>query len=530
MITKVGSRSIRSISTRPAAAALCLAVLSLNLPLCRAAIQFRLRSEVDLQPSRHTIHGAPLGRGIGLSTNPQNPNFAGSFEVADCNSISGWAQDANNPTTAVHVNIFSGSTLVATALANLARNDVGPHGFSIPTPTALKDSQAHTINARVESSTGDILNSPRTIGPCLTPRDDVANAVVLNASLALNNGASSTRGRLVGLNFSATLVTGATRQDITSQVTHYRVRESPDLRDVSLSGEPWIPIEHALIQELALHNGAGERFGERKIMFQVKTGTLTSNVVSDTITVEPALKEYRISASGNGHPLIQYAASQGFKFPMTFYTTCDGSCAGAISASANLASGVASLSVQAKTDSGGGGVQENHSLDCGVEVVSGTALGASGGALVGAITGAGVGAAIGAGVGAAVGAGVGGLTCALTSLPPSAPAAKGVCITKADYILFDGRSPNQFWKIKSVSVNGATSRVHGANRFLVKFSLEKRDATCLPPQEISIGDVVVEGPADDDFVDPANPWKNAFVFRPQIQRPPGQIVTPPRIP
>src|SRR4029077_13788544 len=119
--------------------------------------------------------------------------------------------------------------------------------------------------------------------------------------------------------------TGANKQDVTSPVTHYRVRESPDLSDASLSAQPWVPLVHALIQELALHNGAGQRFGERKIMFQVKIGNLESNVVSDTITLEPVLKEYRISASGNGHPLIQFAASQGFKFPLSFYTTCDGS-------------------------------------------------------------------------------------------------------------------------------------------------------------------------------------------------------------
>src|SRR5205823_3512504 len=114
---------------------------------------------------------------------------------------------------------------------------------------------------------------------------------------------------------------------------------------------------HGLILELAEHNGAGQRYGDRKIMFQVKTGTLTSNIVSDTITLEPVLKEYRVSASGNGHPLIQFAASQGFKFPLSFYTTCDGSCAGNISADSNLASGGASFSVQANTGGGSGGAE-----------------------------------------------------------------------------------------------------------------------------------------------------------------------------
>lgn len=105
----------------------------------------------------------------------QTPAFTGSFEVADCNTISGWAFDANNQNTTVHVNFFVGSTIVATALANGPRKDVGAHGFNIPTPLALKDQQVRTISARVESSNNDILNSPRSMGPCGAP----ANLTVL---------------------------------------------------------------------------------------------------------------------------------------------------------------------------------------------------------------------------------------------------------------------------------------------------------------------------------------------------------------
>src|SRR5215510_5200634 len=48
--------------------------------------------------------------GVGAQHAPaQGPSFTGSFEVADCNSISGWAFDANNLNTTVHVNLVVGS-------------------------------------------------------------------------------------------------------------------------------------------------------------------------------------------------------------------------------------------------------------------------------------------------------------------------------------------------------------------------------------------------------------------------------------
>ena len=52
--------------------------------------------------------------GVGAQrTAAQNPSFTGSFEVADCRTISGWAFDSNNLNTSVHVNFFVGSTLLA---------------------------------------------------------------------------------------------------------------------------------------------------------------------------------------------------------------------------------------------------------------------------------------------------------------------------------------------------------------------------------------------------------------------------------
>jgi len=461
-------------------------------------------------------------------------NYIGFVDRVDCSRMAGWAADKNRPNTPINVSIYvdSNSSPLMTVLANTQREpavgaavgtgDNGQHGFDFGAP--LRDGQPHTFTFKFESSSTLLTPSntnaanPASI-TCGAFNAGTASIDELVVDFKLQNGAPSVRNRLAGLNFSVRERTDANSHDVTSDVTHYRLLESPDLRNASLSSEPWTPMPgHPLIMELALRNGAGQRYGDRKVMFQVKTAKLTSPPVSDTITLEPVLKEYTVSASGSIHPLIQYAASQGFKFPISFYETCDGSCAGNISADPNLESGAASFSVQANSSGG----SSNHVLECGLEIAGTIVLGAGAGAIAGGLTGGPPGAVIGASVGAAVGTGVGGLLCSSSASAPNTVAqSAGTCLTKVDYLLFEVRSPNQFWTIKSVGVPGAFVRYHGTNRFLVKFHTDNKEGFC-GQKSIAIGDVVVEGPADDDFVDPANPWKNAFV-RSQLTRP---ILTP----
>ena len=299
--------------------------------------------------------------------------------------------------------------------------------------------------------------------------------LLLDVDFKLDAGAASTKERSVTLNFTArekSDLGNVTMRDATSNVIEYRVLESSDPLDAALSRQPWIrTIRHPLVYELALRNGKDERYGERRVIFQVKTDTLTSNVVSDTIVLEPVLKEYRVSAGGNTHPLIQYAATQGFQFTLDYYETCKGDCAeGSSVANPDLASGSAAVSVQAATTT-----ETNRGLICVLGAIAGNPL-----------------------------------VCTLHV----APAPAGTCTTKADYLLFSGRSPNPFWRIKSVTVSNAYVTPHGVNRFLAKFSFENRGATCPPPSLLSVGDVLVEGPEVDDYVDGGNPWKNAFVRQP----------------
>jgi len=304
----------------------------------------------------------------------------------------------------------------------------------------------------------------------------VGTGVLLAVDFKLNNGAASTKQRLVGLNFSVRERTGGTSHDVTGDVTHYRAREESvaGSQVANLLAQPWIPITHAIIMELGEHNPEGKRYGERRVAFQVKTATLTSEVVSDSITLDPVLKEYKVSRQGIGsdaspftHPLIQYAASQGFQFPKSFLETCAGG-----------------------TDAGGGGVGAQQDISSGNAIVT---FGYS---------------------------------------------ATASCTTRAEYELFFGRGLDEFWRIKSVNVSGATIHSHGLNRFLAKYTFTETlllsptcpsgtvfkpvSKVCVGPDalsQITIGDVVVEGPEIDDFVDPANPWKNAFVRPLTLSRP-----------
>ncbi len=428
-----------------------------------------------------------------LARRPKNPeprrtaaNFTGFFDLGSCDIIAGWAADLNNLNTPIHVSVYDGPTLLTTILANISRPDVatfigdnGLHGFNIPTPSVLKNGLPHSVDVRFESTTIQLGTSPRSITCATTPRDNTGTRFPLDLNFTINNGAASTQSRLVSPTFTAKDRTGVVVRDVTADVTHYRIREVldskptvvvPGPRPVPPATEswPWIPLEHALILELALRNGFGKRYGERRIEFQVKTASLTSDVATDTIRLEPVLKEYRVSPSGGTHPLIVYAASQGFEFPLDSYQTCKGSCPnGDFKADFDLSTGNAAIATQGLAQGGG--------TDLGILIICKI------------------------------------LTLGLLSCEQQdAPHATGTCSTKADYLLFEGRSPNPFWRIKSVASNAYVAP-HGANRYRLKFSFDNSGNTCLPPSGISIIDVVVEGPEVDDFVDPANPWKNAFV-------------------
>jgi hypothetical protein len=102
----------------------------------------------------------------------------GTVEQVDGEKIAGWAQDRDQPNTAIDVNIYDGETLLATLPADGFRQELldqgmgdGRHGFSYPTPASLKDWRPHTIRVTLAGTNAELWNSPKTV---ILPGDPVA--------------------------------------------------------------------------------------------------------------------------------------------------------------------------------------------------------------------------------------------------------------------------------------------------------------------------------------------------------------------
>jgi hypothetical protein len=130
----------------------------------------------DGQP--HTIRIKFSGTNTDLFSTPKSitcganppPEFEGFHDGANCNTIFGWAWDANQPNTPISVDIYDGGTLIATILANEFRQDLvnagkgnGVHGFTFPVPNSLKDGQSHLISVGFSGTFQGLYLTPRSI-------------------------------------------------------------------------------------------------------------------------------------------------------------------------------------------------------------------------------------------------------------------------------------------------------------------------------------------------------------------------------
>ena len=93
--------------------------------------------------------------------NALTPAYVGALERADCNSIAGYAYDANDPNATVSVDIYADGNYIITIPANRFRSDLSNagwenpfHGFLLITPSSLKDGKIHSITATFSGSGG----------------------------------------------------------------------------------------------------------------------------------------------------------------------------------------------------------------------------------------------------------------------------------------------------------------------------------------------------------------------------------------
>jgi hypothetical protein len=134
------------------------------------------------QLSAHPRYGTVLGVALVLaalsfafgspadSTPPASTQFEGSLDKVEVASLGGWAWDASQPSTAIKVEIYDGTTLLSTITAQEFREDLksagkgdGKHAFNYAFPRTLRDGQSHTISVRYAGTFSELPGSPQTL-------------------------------------------------------------------------------------------------------------------------------------------------------------------------------------------------------------------------------------------------------------------------------------------------------------------------------------------------------------------------------
>ncbi|SKC18418.1 T9SS type A sorting domain-containing protein, partial [Dyadobacter psychrophilus] len=105
---------------------------------------------------------------------PPEP-YAGDFELADCNTIKGWAWASSNPSSSVTIEVLEGNTVFTTSVANIFRQDLlnagtgtGKYGFSVALPEEFKSGQARQLSIRIQGTIFTLSGSPKTV-TCAKP-------------------------------------------------------------------------------------------------------------------------------------------------------------------------------------------------------------------------------------------------------------------------------------------------------------------------------------------------------------------------
>jgi hypothetical protein len=96
--------------------------------------------------------------------------FEGSFDKLEVGTLGGWAWDGSQPNTPIKVEIYDGSTLLATVIAEGFREDLkaagkgdGRHAFNYALPQNLRNGQPHTISIKYAGTKSDLPGSPKTL-------------------------------------------------------------------------------------------------------------------------------------------------------------------------------------------------------------------------------------------------------------------------------------------------------------------------------------------------------------------------------
>ncbi|MEO8195990.1 MAG: IPT/TIG domain-containing protein [Thermoanaerobaculia bacterium] len=158
--------------------------------------------------------------------------YGGYHDGIDCNTTFGWAWDSNAPTGRINVNLYDGSTLLGTALANRFRQDLlnagigdGFHAFTFSLPPSVRDGNPHTITAKF-GGTSTAIPIPRTIQCSGSPSVSIAATDPNAAESPLNTGqftltrtGSTSAALTVSLTRSGTATNGSDYSSIATSQT-----------------------------------------------------------------------------------------------------------------------------------------------------------------------------------------------------------------------------------------------------------------------------------------------------------------------
>ncbi|SKC18860.1 hypothetical protein SAMN05660293_05365, partial [Dyadobacter psychrophilus] len=125
---------------------------------------------VRVKGSTYVLSGSPK-----TVTCAAPAQYAGDFELLDCNTIKGWAWASNYPDTSMTVEVLEGTSIRATVVANIFRQDLfdsgkgnGKYGFTIPLPALLRNGQARQLSIRIKGTIYTLSGSPKTV-TCAAP-------------------------------------------------------------------------------------------------------------------------------------------------------------------------------------------------------------------------------------------------------------------------------------------------------------------------------------------------------------------------
>ena len=96
--------------------------------------------------------------------------YEGYHDFADCDLLSGWAWDQNQPDAPVYVDVYSDGAYLLSVWANAFRADLsvagkgsGVHAFNAPVPASIRDGQWHSIAMKYGGTSIDLYNTPKPL-------------------------------------------------------------------------------------------------------------------------------------------------------------------------------------------------------------------------------------------------------------------------------------------------------------------------------------------------------------------------------